>query len=372
MIPPTSIGTVPLAWPSDEEVAAVVRRHLHPDTGSPYWVERDQRLGHRAFDRVDGWESAKALVGLRSPTDQAHYEEATRRRPVEDFVPHSVLDDGRWIWASQTGGTTGPPKHGTWGERYWDSFLRFSAYWFDRHDIPRDVNWLYISPMGPHTIGRMAVDWAHRRGGRCFSIDLDPRIVKIFGEEGDRRAYDRYIQHIFEQVTAILTSQRVGVIYGTARLLEMLPEYVDERLYVSVRGVVHAGTTLSPESHQLLRDIVFPRAAVCGMYGSSVTSVSFQKPFEPEDAYALVYVPSSPYVVIDVVDESNEVVSFGEEGTVRVWRLTDDCLIPGFWERDRARRIKPYGAAANDFPWPWIGDPYSEEFTTGHRVVGVY
>ena len=34
--------------------------------------------------------------------------------------------------------------------------------------------------------------------------------------------------------------------------------------------------------------------------------------------------------------------------------------------------VDPYGAMAGQFPWSWIGDPFSPEFTTGRRVEGVY
>jgi thienamycin biosynthesis protein ThnN len=364
--------TAPLKAVSDEHVRAVVRRHLHPDTGSPFWLERDEKLGADAYHNVKSWEDALELLAFRDERDQDEFEEASRRRPVEDFVPADVVADQDFLWAAQTGGTTGLPKHGTWGGAYWRHVRDFSHYAMDTHGIPRDCNWLYISPMGPHTIGRLCVDWAETRGGMCFSIDLDPRIIKIFGEEGMTEAYGRYIQHIWDQVNAVLSAQRIGVLYGTARLLEMVPEYVEPALLANVRGVVHAGTTMPVQSHKLLREEVFPGRPILGMYGSSTTSISWQKPFEPEDDNHLVYVPSSPWVSIDMVDDHGDVVTFGEEGRIRVWRLTDDQLLPGFLERDRATRVKPYGAAAEKFPWAWIGDPYSPEFTEGRRVEGVY
>ncbi|MEU9982914.1 AMP-binding protein [Streptomyces sp. NPDC050856] len=366
------VNPPPLHAVSDEHVRTIVRRHLHPETGSPFWLERDRRLGANAYSRVDGWAAAQELLAFRDDADQEIFEEASRRRPAEDFIPADVVHGDDFLWAAQTGGTTGLPKHGTWGGAYWKHVRDFSDYAMDTHGIPRGCNWLYISPMGPHTIGRLVVDWAETRGGMCFSIDLDPRIVKIFGEEGMTAAYDRYVQHIWDQVNAVLESQRIGVIYGTARLLEMLPEYVDAKLLKDVRGVVHAGTTMPVQSHRLLREDVFPDVPILGMYGSSTTSISWQKPFEPEDEHRLVYIPSSPWVTIDMVDDDKVPVAFGEEGRVRVWRLTDDQLLPGFLERDRARRVEPYGAAAELFPWPWIGDPFSPEFTEGRRVEGVY
>lgn len=367
------ISTTLLRPVTDDDVVRCVRAHFHPKTGAPYWLERDRMLGTNAYEAVTGLEDARRFVGLRDEADQASYEEATRRRPVEDFVPESVRLGRDRLWVSETGGTTGLPKHGTWTGRYWDSTLSFSNQMLDLHGIPREENWLYVGPMGPHTTGRLVVSIAEYRGGSCFTIDLDPRIVKIFGEEGLQHAYDRYVQHIWDQVAAVLGSQRISVLFCTSRLLEMLPSQTDlAKLRGMLRGVVHAGTTMTPESNELLHESIFPGVPIVGMYGTSTTAISYQKPFESDDGYRVIYIPSSPHVLLEVIDEHGNEVNFGTEGQVRVWRFTDDQLIPGFVERDRAVRIAPYGTAAVDYPWPWIGDPYSPEFATLGKVEGVY
>ena len=362
-----------LARPDDGYVRHVVRTHLHPETGSRYWLERDRRLGLDAYSRVETFEDLKRWVGFRDLEDQLDFERATRSRPVEDFIPASVLADReRWIWVSQTGGTTGPAKHGNWDSRYWRRILDFTDEFLDAHGIPRDVNWLFIGPMGPHTTGRLVVSIAEHRGGRCFSIDLDPRIVKIFGTEGMHEASDRYIRHIWDQVTAVASSQRFEVMFCTSRLLEQLPEHADLALFSGVRGIVHAGTTMEPDVNRVLSEEIFPGVPLVGMYGTSTTGISYQKKLEAEDDYRVVYVPSSPMIVLDPVDDAGRPVAYGEEGRVATYRLTEDSLIPGFWERDRARRVRPYGAWAELYPWDWIGDPYSPEFTVEGKVEGVY
>jgi thienamycin biosynthesis protein ThnN len=367
------IGDAPLRPVEDEDVVRCIRAHLHPRTGSPYWLERDRSLGVNGYETVPGLSDVRRLVGLRDETDQAGYEEAARRRPVEDFLPESLRGVRDRLWVSETGGTTGLPKHGTWTGSYWDDTLAFSDHMLDLHGIPREQNWLYIGPMGPHTTGRLMVSISEHRGGSCFTIDLDPRIVKIFGEEGMQQAYNRYVQHIWDQVLAVLESQRIGVLFCTSRLLEMLPSHTQlPRLRESLRGILHAGTTMTPESNELLRESVFPGIPVVGMYGTSTTAINYQKPFEPEDEYRVIYIPSSPHVLLEVVDEHGNDVRYGAEGRVKVWRFTPDQLIPGFAERDRATRVAPYGAVKLDYPWPWIGDPYSPDFVTEGKVEGVY
>lgn len=361
---------------TDEHVRRIVALHLDPDGGSPYWIERDRRLGTDALRRVRGWADAVDLLSFRDAADQLHFEEASRRTAVENFVPRSVREAARgsagFLWTAQTGGTTGMFKHGTWGARYWADIMAFSDEFLDLHGVPRGGNWLFIGPTGPHTTGRLVIDIAHRRGGLCFSIDLDPRIVKIYGAEGMAAAADRYVRHIWDQVRAVLASQRVEVIFCTSRLLEMLPEYLDLELVAGVRAVLHAGTTMPPDSQRVLTEQIFPGAPVFGMYGTSTTGICYQKPLEPADEHRVVYVPSRPHVPLEVVDEAGQPVPYGTEGQVRVWRLTEDALLPGFAERDRACRVRPYGCVADRYPWPWIGDPYSPEFTEGRQVEGVY
>lgn len=365
--PPSALTEV-----TDEHVRRVVQLHLDPDTGSQYWIERDRRLGADALRRVHGWADAVELLSFRDEADQLHFEEASRRTPLENFVPRSVRHEDGYLWAAQTGGTTGAFKHGTWGSRYWAKILDFSDEFLDLHGVPRGKNWLFVGPMGPHTTGRLVVAIAERRGGMCFSIDLDPRIVKIFGAEGMAAAADRYVRHIWDQVRAVLISQQVEVLFCTSRLLEMMPEYLDLDLVSGVRGVLHAGTAMPADSQRVLTEDIFPGVPVFGMYGTSTTGICYQKPLEPADEHRVIYVPSRPHVVLEVADPAGTAVPFGAEGQIRVWRLTDDALLPGFAERDRARRVEPYGAVADRYPWPWIGDLYSPDFMEGRQVEGVY
>ena len=375
------VSTVPSAKPTtstalsevtDELVRHVVQLHLDPTDGSRYWIQRDRRLGIHALHRVHDWADAQRFLAFRDSDDQLRFEEASRRTPVEEFVPRSVRRSPGFLWTAQTGGTTGMFKHGTWGQRYWQHIMEFSDEFLDLHGVPRNRNWLFAGPTGPHTTGRLVVAIAERRGGMCFCIDLDPRIVKIYTAEGMTQAADRYVRHIFDQIRAVLMSQTVEVLFCTSRLLEMLPQYLDVRLLNGVRAVLHAGTTMPRDSQQFLTEQLFPGVPVFGMYGTSTTGICYQKPLESVDAHRVVYIPSRPYVVLEVTDEAGTPVPYGAQGRIRVWRLTDDALLPGFAERDRARRVEPYGAVAERYPWPWIGDPYSPEFTEGGQVEGVY
>jgi len=357
---------------SPEFVRRIVQTHFDPEGGTPYWLERDKRLAIQAFERVGTFDDFKRLVGFRDSSEQRQYERDARFLPLESFIPRSVVASGRWIWASQTGGTTGAPKHGTWDSVYWAQNLSLSDEFLDLHGVPRHCNWLFLGPTGPHTTGRLVISIAEHRGGRCFSIDLDPRIVKIFGTEGAHDAYDRYIRHIWDQAESIIRYQNVGVLFCTSRLLEMLPQRLDVRLFERLQGIVHAGTTMERDTHRVLRERVFPGIPIVGIYGTSTTGIHYQKVPEPEDDYRVIYVPNSPHVICEIVDDAGQPVDYGREGHVCTYRLTEDSLIPGFYERDRAVRVKPYGRLADSYAWDWIGDVYSPEFTVEGKVEGVY
>jgi thienamycin biosynthesis protein ThnN len=361
-----------LSWVTDEYAQHITRIHLHPEHGTPYWIRRDRELGADAFHSVRTFVDFKRLLGFRSSAEQVQFEFHARHLPLENFIPTSVLADGRWIWASQTGGTTGAPKHGNWDALYWRQVLDFSDEFLDLHGVPRNCNWLFIGPTGPHTTGRLIISIAENRGGRCFSIDLDPRIVKIFGTEDMQDAYRRYLRHIWDQVEPIVRHQHIEVMFCTSRLLEMLPARIDLGLFRNLRAIVHAGTTMERDSNRMLQKEIFPRLPLVGIYGTSTTGISYQKTLDPEDDYRVVYIPSSPYITMEIVDDDGELVDYGAEGHVATYRLTEDSLIPGFWERDRALRIRPYGALAALYPWDWIGDVYSPEFTVEGKVEGIY
>jgi thienamycin biosynthesis protein ThnN len=350
----------------------ILASHFDPQRGAPYWSRRKRELPGAQSAVINSLEQFKQHFALRNRTEQAQYEEHLRHLPIEEFIPRSALENGGWLWASETGGTTGIAKRGTWGSRYWSRILEFSNEFLDLHGVERNRNWLYIGPTGPHTTGRLMISIAENRGGRIFSIDLDPRIVRVYLREGDTAAVERYVRHIWEQVDPIIRHQDIGVMFCTATLLEMLPRYVDAALLKKVGAVVHAGLAMSRDTHRYLREELFAHRPVVGIYGTSVSGISYQKPYEPQDDYRINYIPCQPYVVLEAIDEHGELVGYGEEGDVRCFRFTEDQLIPGFVERDKAVRVRPFGAYRDRYPWDWLGDPHSPTSLSGQATEGVY
>jgi thienamycin biosynthesis protein ThnN len=364
---------LPLKNIDPDYIKHILDLHFHPEYGTPYWLARQKSLPYKDVKAVRDWESFKKIVGFQDQRDQTKFEHDTRVLPLQNFIPKSVLEDRtRSIWASQTGGTTGIPKHGAWDSEYWKNVLEFSDWFLDLHGVPREANWLFMGPMGPHTTGRLIVSIAENRGGQCFSIDLDPRFVKIAVNEKLDQSLERYIQHIWEQTENILRYQNIDVIFATSRLLEMAPEYIDLSLFTGLKGIIHAGTPLDLQSNELLQSQVFPGVPLVGMYGTSTTGISYQSTSLPGQPYRIVYVPSRPYIILDVVDDKGVTVAYEEEGILATYRLTEDYLIPGFWERDKGMRVKPAGELADLFPWDWVGEIYSYYTRADKKLDGVY
>ncbi|MCC6558905.1 MAG: AMP-dependent synthetase [Polyangiaceae bacterium] len=353
-------------------LSEIIDLHHDPEHGAPYWIRRADDLGVDPARDVRSFDDFRRLFAFKGRQEQARYEQDLRELPVEEFIPRAALRRARWLWASETGGTTGIAKRGTWGDRYWDHILAFSDELLDLHGVPRDESWLFIGPTGPHTTGRLMISIGERRGGRVFCIDIDPRIVRIYLQEGDERATERYIRHIWEQVEPILRYQRVGVLFCTATLLELLPRYVDVAHLGKIKAVVHAGLAMSRDTHRYLRERLFAGRPVVGIYGTSVSGISYQKPYEPEDDHRIIYIPSQPCIVLEAVDAAGAPVRYGQDGDVRCFRFTEDQLIPGFIERDRGTRVRPFGKFAARYPWDWLGDPHSPSSLSGQPIEGVY
>ena len=89
-----------------EELSCVLKRvvalHFDPASGSPYWLQRQGELG------------LDARLDIRTPADLALLgpmdESALASRPIEDFIPRSLLGRRREFIVGETAGTLGRPK----------------------------------------------------------------------------------------------------------------------------------------------------------------------------------------------------------------------------------------------------------------------
>src|SRR5215467_4449368 len=132
-----------LARDLDEWARRVASIHLHPVTGSRYWLARASELGIGRHD-VTGYGDLEAFGPMPM-------EELRSLDPV-DLIPGSVPRplSGR-VW--ETGGTTGPPCRLFYTPRMLHHRGMWRMWSAAADGFRADRNWLHATPTGPHLIG---------------------------------------------------------------------------------------------------------------------------------------------------------------------------------------------------------------------------
>ncbi|MFJ7899252.1 AMP-binding protein [Streptomyces sp. NPDC096198] len=271
--------------------------------------------------------------------------EEFRSTPVEDLIPRGLGPRPKIAGIYESSGTTGAPKRFVMFDEWLDTHLA----WDDRLDgivaaAGRPLNTLAVVPSGPHMFGEVTTRWARRCGGVKFTVDLDPRWVKILVSQGRAEDADAYAEHIVDQAAHILRTQDVGVLATTPALLERFARRTDlvDLINASVRAIVWSGAQMDADTRELLRTKVFPGVPLLGIYGSTTILGGTKERHGEEFDGNPICDPFSPYIFFRVVDpETGEEVGFGERGQVVMSHVTKYALLPNNLERDMATRIEP-------------------------------
>ena len=319
----------------DRLVRAVVGWHFDPATGSEFWLRIAAELD---FDPRADVHTAADLTNF--PDVSAHLAQAS----IDDLVPRGCAGPVRVF---ESGGTTGAPKRIVeTGSRA--RALGFVSDTLRAHGIGQVGHWLHVGPTGPHIVGRSVGLLAEARGSTCYYVDFDPRWVRRLVAGGDPDSASSYVEHVLDQVAAVLRNQRVRVVVITPPVLEAAlarPELAT-MLGDAVRALIWTGTSMSEESLRLVTEEFLPGATVVGLYGNSLMGIAPQRPPTADDPFRCVFTPYHPYAVVDVVDPETGVgVAHGERGRVRVNLLTRDMFLPNVAERDTAVRVAGHGGA---------------------------
>ncbi|MFE0514360.1 phenazine biosynthesis protein [Streptomyces sp. NPDC058964] len=329
----------------EEFVRAAMRWHFSPETGSPYWVKRAAELDFDPLTDIRTWDDLGRFPDV---------SEEWRDISVDDLVPAGTARDAWDFQVFDSGGTTGRPK------RIVESLSRRKGVlWVSEvlaeHGVPGEGegHWLHLGPTGPHIVGRSIGLLAQLRRTFCHFIDFDPRWVKGSVKAGRGEEAARYVRHILAQAEDVLTTQPVSVLFATPPVLEALA--ADERLLDlvqrKVRGIIWAGTSVSPETLRLLEEEVFPDAAVVGLYGNTMMGIAPQRPRSAgQEDEGCVFVPFHPFSRVKVVDpeDTTREVGHGERGQARISLVSRDLLLPWTLERDSVLRIAPAGGYPQD------------------------
>jgi thienamycin biosynthesis protein ThnN len=351
---PDAFGSV-----ADERLRDLLALHFHPQWGSSYWLERQERLGWDVRDRVrtldDLW-----LLGP-TPLDDL------RRYPVRAFVPRSLQDQWPRFIIGETAGTSGAPRATAYRDDEFQAafttpFLRVA----EATGFPRGLPWLWVGPSGPHIIGKVVRELA-RQTGSCdpFSVDFDPRWAKRLAQGSLAR--QRYLDHVTSQALDVLAREEVGVLFITPPALAALAERLTDRQREAIRGIHYGGMSLTPQAVNGFRT-AFPQAVHLAGYGNTLFGVVMELCDEPRQA--LDYFPLDSRVQFHIVDPSYpdflhcggcntaldgeatrpadwppRLCERGETGRVLFHRLDESCLVVSVLERDQAERIAPSPAA---------------------------
>jgi hypothetical protein len=339
----------------DLRLSRVIGIHFDPDGGSPFWLERQAELG---FDVRTEIRCASDLVKL-GPMDEA----ALSARPIEDFIPRSLLDRRPDFIIAETAGTLGRAKfcvhrRDEFREAFVDPFIVAAS----RVGFPRGLNWLFIGPSGPHIIGKAAVSCANAMGSPDpFTIDLDPRWAKKLPPGSF--AWRRYLDHVEGQAMTILRLQQVGILFSTPIVLESLAQRLDPKQREEILGIHLGGVSVSPAQYELFAKN-FPNAVILSGYGNSLFGVMPELSFSSTSGFD--YYPHAARLVVRIVPADGgsaearlrEDVSPGERGQVVISRLDETQLIVNMMERDSAIRVAPLpNAQADGFASDGVRDP---------------
>jgi hypothetical protein len=324
--------------PEQDFIRAAMQWHFSPATGSPYWVKRAAELDFDPLTDIRTWADLDRFPDV---------SEEWRDISVDTLIPSGIGREGWDFQVFDSGGTTGRPKRIVESRSRRNGVLWVSEVLAD-HGFPGEGagQWLHLGPTGPHIVGRSIGILAQLRGTVCHYIDFDPRWVKASLKQGRAEEAKRYVKHILAQAEDVLSTQPVSVLFATPPVLEAIA--ADEKLLDlvqrKVRGVIWAGTSVSPATLQAFEEEVFPEAAIVGLYGNTMMGIAPQRPKAADRAgEQCVFIPFHPFSRVNVVDPENTAatVGYGERGQAKISLVSRDLLLPWTLERDSVLRIEP-------------------------------
>jgi hypothetical protein len=314
----------------DERVRQIIALHFDPQRGASYWIERARTL---PFDPVT---AIQTVADLRLFGPFPAIELASR--PVEDFVPRVFHHDLASFITSETGGTTGRAsrtvfRHDEFIAAFVTPFVTAAA----RMGFPHHEHWLFVGPSGPHVIGKGARACAAALESMdIFAVDFDPRWARKLPPGSFSR--QRYMDHVIEQALDVLTSQRIGVLFSTPPVLEILAKRMDRALRERIAGVHLGGVAADAGFWSELTNTWFPNAVAMSGYGNSLFGVCPQ----------LVWNPAAPPEYF--VHGDRLVVEPEHPGAPRgplcFHRLDESTFLPYVRERDEAEFVNQTAVVA--------------------------
>lgn len=325
----------------DEWLAYILAIHFNPDSGSDYWLNKEKEMGIDVRQEIATIEDIKILGPMK--------EDDLRNFPIEHFIPKLYLNQKSQFILGETSGTTGKPKVTAYLiDEFYASFVDYFGYVAEQRGFPKNGNWLWVGPSGPHIIGKAVSHVAKRMGSMDpFSVDFDPRWAKKLKPESF--GAKRYLEHVTDQAIDILRSQKIDVIFTTPPVLKKLASEMDESERLDIKGVHYGGISINKKDFRVFKEELFPEAVHIAGYGNTLFGLCLE--IEESEEWDIDYYPPGPRMILQVVSTKNglkpdserlsQLVDYGEKGQVVFHRLDKSFFIPNMFERDEAIRIAP-------------------------------
>jgi hypothetical protein len=339
--------------------------HFHPETGTPFWLERAKELRLDPIKEVRGYADLQKFGPFE--------DDWLRGGPVRRWLPKALHDRPTYVF--ETGGTTGIPKSRVVVDDFRIDYEMFSATLPDEF-FPRGSNWLMLGPSGPRRL-RLAVEHlAQFRGGISFCVDLDPRWVIKLIKKGWMEHLKAYQEHVIDQAMTVLSAGHdIKCMFTTPKLLDALAARLDkEGSSVKDRGITGifcGGTEMTSQWIRFaIEEHLGPGVYIAPTYGNTLMGLAASDMPKKEEGYKIAYYAPQPRAVVEVVDfdDPNRVVEYGQTGRVKLTTLTRELFIPNFLERDEGEREKP----SAKYPWDGVSGVRPYRGFAASTVVGVY
>ena len=366
--PPDTVDAVRVATAReqlDSQVREVVQWHFSPDTGTPFWLERAKSFRFNPLKDVQGFDDLK-LFG--------HFEDDwLRGGPVRRWVPKALQD--KPIYVFETGGTTGIPKSRVVIQDHWIDYELFSESLPDQF-FHKGSNWLMLGPSGPRRL-RLAVEHlCQHRGGICFCVDLDPRLVIKLIKKGWMEHLKAYQDHVIDQAMTVLSAEHdIKCMFTTPKLLDALAKRLEDQgssiAKAGITGVFCGGTEMTSQWIRFaIEELLGSGVYIAPTYGNTLMGLAAAEMPTREQKYKIAYYAPQPRAVVEVVDlESHQnLVAYGQSGRVMLTTLTKEIFVPRFLERDEGEREPP----SAKYPWDGVSGVRPFRGVAASTVVGVY
>jgi phenylacetate-coenzyme A ligase PaaK-like adenylate-forming protein len=349
----------------DAQVRDVVRWHFHPDTGTPFWLEKAKGFKFDPLKDVNGWDDIHKFPFFE--------DDWLRGGPVNRWIPKGLKDKPWYVF--ETGGTTGVPKSRVVADDFRIDYEMFSDSLPDKF-FPRGSNWLMLGPSGPRRL-RLAVEhMAQYRGGISFCLDLDPRWVVKLIKKGWTEHLKAYQEHCIDQAMTILSAgHEVKCMFTTPKLLDALCKRLEQEgssiAKAGITGIFCGGTEMTSQWIRFaMEEYLGPEVYIAPTYGNTLMGLAAAEMPTAKDKYKIAYYAPQPRAVAEVVDfkDYNTLVPVSGTGRVLLTTLTKEFFVPRFAERDEGEREAP----SEKHPWHGVSGvrPFHEIAAT--TTVGVY